>query len=362
VHKRYNYQLALTRGRSRFEWASAYVAQALSNIPFGIVADIRRYTEYQRGRGTRESSVANTIFALRDLALSAQVSSAQELTPELLRAALQQYAKGRSPWSVVAYAKQVRAFVNWVHEGETPASLRRALLYKSPKRPVERRPLTQEEFDAMLRAARGADNIYADRDVAMLWILWDSGMRMSEVLALRRKSILPQDDGGMILSLPRDAPHLKTGPRDVYVLECVPYVEAWLKTARNKDADAPLFPQSRDTTRTLFLTYTARILADLSTRAGIRHVHPHLFRHTRATRAAEAGWNEFEMNAYFGWTGSAKMAGRYVHLRDLHLRERVLRDRDLVEGPGLTAAESIDDLIAELARILQGDSDIQEGD
>jgi integrase len=352
-YRRYAYQQKWTRGRTRMEWAPAYVEHVLRHIPYGIVAEIRRYTEHQRGRGTRATSIAGTMFNLRDFALATGVPSASALTPDLVTRALQDYAVGRNPRSVVTYIKQVRAFLNWHHDGEIPVGLRRALVHKAPKRAPERRPISREEFELVLGAARAPDNIYAERDVALLWILWDSGMRMSEVLSLRRKSVIRHEDGGMTLSMPRDAPHLKTGARDVYVLESVPHIEAWMRVARNQSEDAPLFPQSRVTTRTLFATYTARILADLSTRAGIRHLHPHLFRHTRATRAAEAGWNEFELNSYFGWAGDGRMAARYVHLRDLHLQERVLRDSEIALGLAASEAESLASLVSQLEEVLR---------
>lgn len=49
-------------------------------------------------------------------------------------------------------------------------------------------------------------------------------------------------------------------------------------------------------------------------KAGIKkRVHPHLFRHSRATLLAKR-LTEAQMKSYLGWTRSSKMAGIYVHL------------------------------------------------
>ncbi len=44
-----------------------------------------------------------------------------------------------------------------------------------------------------------------------------------------------------------------------------------------------------------------------------KHVHPHLFRHSRASFYANK-LTEQQLKAYFGWTSDSKMASVYVHL------------------------------------------------
>lgn len=49
-----------------------------------------------------------------------------------------------------------------------------------------------------------------------------------------------------------------------------------------------------------------------------KRVHPHLFRHSTATKMANH-FTEAQMNQYFGWVQGSKMPSTYVHLsgRDL---------------------------------------------
>lgn len=57
-----------------------------------------------------------------------------------------------------------------------------------------------------------------------------------------------------------------------------------------------------------------KTLTTLAQRAGIKkHVHPHLFRHSRATALANK-LTEAQMKEFFGWTQASEMASVYVHL------------------------------------------------
>jgi integrase len=151
---------------------------------------------------------------------------------------------------------------------------------------------------------------------ALLWVLWDSGFRISEALSLRVGSVTLDGQDGAHLELPRGAPHLKTGPRTIYVSESVPALRVWLEHHPVRDdPTAPLFPSNHEPAAALEPTTVNKILADYSKGAKLeRIITCHLFRHTRATRAAKAGWNEPKLNAYFGWAPGSRESATYVHL------------------------------------------------
>ena len=48
--------------------------------------------------------------------------------------------------------------------------------------------------------------------------------------------------------------------------------------------------------------------------AKIRHVHPHMFRHTAASIRSADGWNEEMMRLHFGWTKGSEMSSLYSHV------------------------------------------------
>jgi len=65
--------------------------------------------------------------------------------------------------------------------------------------------------------------------------------------------------------------------------------------------------------------YTLQMLKKTAVKAGIKkHIYPHLFRHSAATRDARY-LTESELRLKYGWSGDSQMAQVYVHLSDADL-------------------------------------------
>jgi integrase len=111
----------------------------------------------------------------------------------------------------------------------------------------------------------------------------------------------------------------KTGDRRVRVISSAPALTTWLEHYEGADdPEAYLWPprsnSNHDTNYPAVHGSILKMLNVLAKRAGIKkHVHPHLFRHSRATILASK-LTEAQMKEYFGWTQSSKMASTYVHL------------------------------------------------
>lgn len=184
---------------------------------------------------------------------------------------------------------------------------------------------------ALKTVARLLDQLSAvNREVCRAHL--DTGTRVSEALSLRVESVAFASAGEARLTMPPagDTIHdLKTGPRQVTVIQCVGALRTWVAMhPRKLDPSAPLFCVLKGATRggELSPNRVRQMLDDVVKGKVARRVHPHLFRHTRATRAAEAGWNEFQMRAYFGWSWESATPSRYVHKASLRLEERVRAD------------------------------------
>jgi integrase len=256
-----------------------------------------------------------------------------ELTPGDLSEALAQYRTEVSERSAKNLVVRLRTFFTWLNDGTLPRHLRLALQRPKVQDVKSFIPITVEERDAMLRActdpARLEHAAVIARKRALVWVLWDSGMRASEVLGLKIKSVQPAA-GGVRLIMPEDAPDLKTGPRTVFVVDAAGPIQTWLALHPNRNnPEAYLFETLYHRKMALSPTALDKQLRLLTKRAGIRHINPHLFRHSRATRAAEAGWNESVMRAYFGWQKGSRMASHYVHLAQSQIEERVRKDAQL---------------------------------
>ena len=167
--------------------------------------------------------------------------------------------------------------------------------------------LTEEEVLKMVQAANNP------RDKAFVLTLYESGCRIGEILSLRVKNV-QFDQYGAVLRVTG-----KTGDRRVRIISSAPALAAWLENYEGRDdPEAVLWPprsNNHHETNYASLHHSAyNVLRNLALKAGIKKkVHPHLFRHSRATALANK-LTEAQMKEYFGWTQSSEMASVYVHL------------------------------------------------
>ena len=292
-----------------------------------------RYLRKKEKDGNALSSRRNALYVLTFYDRFFEGRSVLGLEPLDLEAAVIGYADGwgtqdntpRSGTSIRQFLAHSRAFFRWTKLGELPRAYKDALTRRT-ERAKEPVPLSDHEFHALLDAARG--KTYARRlplNHALLWALWDSGCRVGEIVSPRLADYHRQPDGSAKLDV-----NGKTGPRTVDLFESVPALDAWIAIHPSRsNPNAPLFPNDRDESRPMPETSVNMTLKRLCVEAGIRHVNPHLFRHTAASRAAENDWAEAKMRRRFGWTNTSKMPGHYSHLRGESIAERLRKDANV---------------------------------
>ena len=147
---------------------------------------------------------------------------------------------------------------------------------------------TDEEIRALIRAAGQRSRVPA-RDMAIVALLAETGVRVGELASLRLRDV-EATEYGFRLSVSG-----KTGSRTVIVVEAAPYLRAWLNLHPNpEDPDAPLFPKVFATNgpagEPLDEDTIYAIIRAAARRAGLRRrIWPHLLRHAAATRYARSG-------------------------------------------------------------------------
>ena len=223
--------------------------------------------------------------------------------------------KGISPRSVEDYKQTIKKFYSWYL---SPQKYKKACGWVRIRNNVDRlkkseEMITEEEINRLVEACRNL------RDKALVTLAYDSGCRIGELLTLRIKD-LELDDRGMMVHVSG-----KTGERTVYVIgDSIAYLREWRKVhPHGSNPDSFLFvdlvtgePMNYD---------AARIgISKAVKRAGIKkRVHLHLFRHSYATRYSEV-LSESVLKAQMGWTGSSRMAQKYVHLSAQQQKNAVL--------------------------------------
>ena len=137
-----------------------------------------------------------------------------------------------------------------------------------------------------------------------------------ELRILRDKAIivtLAEPDGGCKFTFLEG----KTGMSTVVLIRSSSYIDHWIRThPRNDKKNEPLWialdgKGYRQLDRLTIYGTVQRV----AKKAGInKRIHPHLFRHTRATQLIRFGWSEPKVKRYLGWADGSNVPGLYIHL------------------------------------------------
>lgn len=194
-----------------------------------------------------------------------------------------------------------------------------------PKLKNEKHKLPEDLLteDEILRLANCANH---PRDKALILVLYETGCRIGELLSLQMKHV-HFDQYGAVLRVTG-----KTGDRRVRIISSAPVLASWLNIYdRAKNVDAPLWPprasnqKHKDAIRFLDHRSMYQLIREVAKKAGItKRIHPHLFRHSRATALA-GKFTEAQMKEYFGWVQGSDMAATYVHLSGRDVDDALLK-------------------------------------
>lgn len=243
------------------------------------------------------------------------------------------FAAGLAPATVARRYRSLRQFYRWLDEEDEVESSPMERM-KPPTVPVQPpEVISDDDLRRLLEAcrphAKGAarrrtnkgtdDNFERCRDTAMVLLLFTTGIRAGELVGLElgdvdiaRQSFRVVGKGGReraIALVPRAAEAV-----DRYLRARARHPRAASTAALWLGLRGPL------TGSGLRQALEARCNA-----AGIRHINPHLFRHTFAHRAKVAGVSDESLMAIAGWS-TAQMLHRYgasargERARDEHLR------------------------------------------
>ena len=172
------------------------------------------------------------------------------------------------------------------------------------------------------------DNVGSLRNGALLSLLFDSGMRVGELINLKLSDV-SFDERGMILRIEG-----KTGCRRIRIINTLNSVERLMNYLRyhdfKDDPNSPLFYRmDHRIKKRLTSVGVNQVLKKIAKKSGItKRIYPHLFRHSRATHLAKY-LTEQEMKIYFGWSMGSEMVKTYVHLSCRDLDEKILMLNEL---------------------------------
>lgn len=212
-----------------------------------------------------------------------------------------QRERGLEPGGVHAFGRAAKAFLRWAADEDlldarVPAKIK---LPRVPKKVIQ--PFSLDQVNAMLKAA-GQSN-QPERDVAILLVLFDTGIRVSELAGLRDQDM----EGDRLLVMGK-------GSRERWVRVSAKTrraIWAWLKV---RGEASPWLFVSR-TGAKLTPNTVEQLFDRLEAVAGVKGVRcsPHTARHTTGVEWIRSGGDAFELQKMLGHT-TLHMTNRYVAL------------------------------------------------
>ena len=205
--------------------------------------------------------------------------------------------------------------VNWV-------VLKRTNGYKLPEE-----ILTLEEVKKIISTAKNF------RDRALLFVLYESACRKSELLACQIKHVCFDKYGGFIT-----IPESKTYTRKIRLINSVPDLKLWLDNHPLADnPNSPLWISLGSWKgNALGVDGLKRIIKLTSKDAKIKkNVYPHLFRHSRLTELAREGFNETELRQIAGWSKNSNMPSVYIHLAGGDVDKKMLLKAGVLDNENI---------------------------
>jgi integrase/recombinase XerD len=213
----------------------------------------------------------------------------------------------KSQMRLVESYRRLRPFFRWAAQEELCSDL-----FTTIRKPREPKPLVQaltvDQVKALINATRGRGHI-GDRDEALIRLLVDTGLRISEALSLRLEDVNLGDG--------RVSVRLGKGQKDRIVFVGPKTVRALTRYLRKRDdrSTGLIFLSQGETQMTR--RHAHQHMVRLAMKAGIENIRlsPHTLRHTFATLYLKSGGDVFSLQRQLGHA-SLVMTKRYVDLSD----------------------------------------------
>lgn len=281
------------------------------------------FAETLANKGLKPNSQRVYLVALTDFLEFIGDKTLTSLTRADLQAYFTNLRKlGLKETSYNTFNSRVFIFLSWLNNNQVPdfAKEFKPKRNKHYKLPDTRLIPTEDDVKRLIETASHP------RDKALVSVLFETGMRVGELMGMKIGDLQSTDYGFKIII---DG---KTGERPIFLINSAPYLRVWLNCHPKKaDANAPIWVDvatNRPWNHGEPLEYCGvrGILSRLGKEAGIegKKLNPHIFRHGRITLDAKI-MNESLLRKKHGWTNDSNMASVYVHLNGKDVEDAVLK-------------------------------------
>jgi len=268
---------------------------------------ILEFYNYCLAQGLSKTRILTLLTVLRELDSILGMPFRLAEKEDLIKVMAHIENNGYSDYTKNTYKAVIKQFWKWLKGLDYyPVQVKWIRSSSSKKRLLPEELLTMEEVE---RLVEYADNI---KDKAMVSVLYESGMRVGELLNLKIKNVQFDEHGAILIVWG------KTGHRRIRIVQSARFLKRWLEVHPNKDnPESSLW--SRKHASFMFMLRALAKKADVKKR-----VNPHSFRHSRSTYLAQF-LTESQLCAYLGWVQGSNMPRTYVHLSGRDIDEAILK-------------------------------------
>jgi integrase/recombinase XerD len=292
-------------------YASAVNLMELSICMLQLQQSVNSFLLSRAASGCRTSTIANYQLFINKFLDTESITALTEITPTSLRDYIvKRRAEGLKSSTLHVQAAALVTWLSWLSgEGVIDDIDWHKRIEKVKLETREPVCLTPIQCSQLLQAAdreHHTSQLVRYRELAMLYLLLDTGMRESELISIRLCDVELEN---RLIHLP----HTKNGhERRVYFsAETKRQLCKYLTERGHKGEYLWLTRENKPPSRTLVLQMVKRI----GYRAGISRLNVHALRHTFATMVLRNGMNPCCAQAILGHA-DIRTTMRYVHLLD----------------------------------------------
>ncbi len=305
---------------------SVHLAPVADLCPLGTL--VEDYLDSCRARGLSPATIEkNYGYTLREVFLPwcgtngvASVADLDQRQLDRFTASLLRSGKAvaqRSPATVHSYVRPVRQFLNWAGRAGEPTTKAQPQLPRLPRKIVD--VLSREEIDRLEDAAD------TERDQLIIRVLADTGLRVSELCALRPSDVSRHLSGALLHVQGKGGKH-RLVPLSPKVAR---RLDSFCRRRHREAPNAIFFALRRDPMgvfRTLTRNGVLQMMKVAAERGGIeKRVYPHLLRHSFATEALRRGMGPMQLADVLGHSSLQMIERNYSHLNARDSYEAVAR-------------------------------------
>ncbi len=264
--------------------------------------DIERFLSIKRANGKSEQTVKTYKKQLK-LFLKTFGKRLEDISLDEFLDYLEEYEKQRTKNNKIATLKEYYKIMNRKKKIEEFEVLKPQRV-KINHTKYKKRVVSESEYTTLLNYANNP------RDKAILELLYATGFRRGEILSINYGDIRLDQDKIYI-----SCNESKTETREIPVYIELPNVQNWMKLYHPmKNNESPLFTTKyKGKINRMKKSAFNEMLNQLCKQADIKHIKPHDFKHTKATRLAKEGYPEYVINLILGWSENSKQINNYNH-------------------------------------------------